>query len=266
MKELVFVKLGGSLITVKEIPFTENKKVINQLAKEIHHVRKKRKFKLLIGHGGGSFPHVPAAKYQTDLGVINEESYGGISEVQDAASRLNRIVVSALMKAGENAMSIQASSSCTAEDFKIVDFYTKPIKKLLDYDMVPVIYGDVGIDLKRGCCILSTEEIFSFLAKNLKPSKIIFAGLVDGVFDADPQKNMDAKIIKKITPKNYSKIKKLLWGSSGIDVTGGMSHKVEKMVELARIGIKTQIINGLVEGNLEKALLGDENIGTLILP
>jgi isopentenyl phosphate kinase len=266
MKELVFVKLGGSLITVKEIPFMENKKVINELSQEIHHVRKKGKLKLLVGHGGGSFPHVPAAKYQTDIGVINEESYRGISEVQDAASRLNRIVVSALMKAGENAMSIQASSSCIAEDFKIVDFYTKPIKKLLSCGMVPVVYGDVGMDLKRGCCILSTEEIFSFLAKKLKPNKIIFAGLVDGVFDADPQKNMDAKLIKKITPKSYSKIKNLLSGSSGIDVTGGMSHKVEKMIELARIGIKTQIINGLVEGNLEKALLGDEDIGTLILP
>ena len=113
--------------------------------------------------GGGSYPHVPASEYKTNGGVNGKKSYEGIAKVQDAASRLNRIVVKELIDAGENAMSIQLSSCCVTENGRIRQMYTEPMKRLLDYDMIPVPYGDVAIDLKKGCCIISTEEILRFL-------------------------------------------------------------------------------------------------------
>jgi len=262
--ELIFLKLGGSLITKKDKPFTENKKIIKQIAQEIHRARKKKPFRLLIGNGGGSYPHVPAKKYKTAQGIINKESLKGIAEVQDAASRLNRIIVRALIDAGENAISIQPSSITLAKNSRIVEFYLKPLKMFLEKDMIPVVYGDVGLDLKQGGCIISTEELFVFLAKKLKPKRIISAGIVDGVFTADPLKDPKAKLIPEITSQNYPKIKKMLAGSAGIDVTGGMLHKVERYLELAVIGIHSQIINGAVKNRLKNALLDKKVKGTII--
>lgn len=263
MNKLVFVKLGGSLITDKTKPFTARMDVIKRLSVEIHEARVEGKLRLLVGHGGGSFPHVPAKKYQVHKGVINAETYRGIAEVQDAASKLNRIVIESLIEAGENAVSVQPSACALASEGKIVHFDVRPLRKMLSQHLLPVPYGDVVVDLKRGCSILSTEVIFDHLARKLKPSRIILAGVTDGVFTSDPQLDAKAERIPEITPGNFGSIKASLAGSAGIDVTGGMLHKVEILLGLAEIGIPSTVISGLESGNLKSALLGSKS-GTTI--
>jgi isopentenyl phosphate kinase len=145
-----------------------------------------------------------------------------------------------------------------------MEWYTKPLEKYIEYRMLPVVYGDAGIDSRQGFCILSTEELFYYLSKKLKPFKIIMCGKTDGVFTADPNRHPDARHIPEITPRNYSEIGKFLTNSDGIDVTGGMSLKVKRAVELAEDGIETHIINGTRPGNLRKSLLGHEIMKTVI--
>ncbi|GAG45851.1 unnamed protein product, partial [marine sediment metagenome] len=198
MKNLVFVKLGGSLITDKSKPYTTREDVIKRLCREIHESRKGKP--LLIGHGGGSFPHVSASKYETHKGMINEKSWEGFVRVQDDAAKLNRIIVSSLIEAEENAISIQPSASCFARNDRIVEWYTKPIEVSLSKGLIPVPYGDVCLDEEKGCCIISTEEIFRFLAKELKPERVIMVGKTDGVLDSE------GNVIKEVTKKNFEKI------------------------------------------------------------
>jgi len=268
MDELILVKFGGSVITDKSKPFTEDINTIRRLAKEIHEARQEKKFKLIIGHGGGSYPHTPASQFKTNEGVINERSYEGIAKVQDAAARLNRIIIRELINAGENAISINPSSCTIAMGGKIKKMFLEPLKKALEFDMVPVPYGDVCLDLKKGCRILSTEKILSYIARGLnkkyKISRILLCGRVDGVFTDNPDKNPDAKIIPFITKNNIKKIEDDLKGSSGIDVTGGMLHKVKMMLELTNFDIESEIINAKKPGNLKKSLLGEIGLGTII--
>lgn len=259
MKNLIFVKLGGSIITDKTRPYTTRVEIIKRLAKEINNARRKRKMKLIVGHGSGSFGHVSAAKYQTHKGIINKQSIRVIAVVQNDAAKLNRIIVDALLEVGENAISVQPSSAAIAKNGKIVRWDIGAIKIMLDYDLIPIPYGDIGIDVKKGCCILSTEEELNYLAKKLRPEKIIMVGNVDGIYDNKK------RIIPKITRSNYNKIKKHLSGSGGIaDVTGGMLHKVKEMLELAKYGIKSEIINGEKKDLLEKSLLGQKMSRTII--
>ena len=264
MKNLILIKLGGSLITDKTKPFTPRLDVIKRLSREIHEARQEKEIKLIIGHGGGSFPHKPAKDYRTNEGIINKESYKGISLVQDAASRLNRIIVSSLIEAGENAISVQPSAGLITENGRIKDWYLEPIEKMLKNNILPVPYGDVAFDIKQGCCIISTEEILNYLAKTFESRRIILAGIVDGVFTSDPQKNPDAKFIPEINSKNYNEIKKYLGGSAGIDVTGGMLHRVERIFELTTLGIEAEIINGEKQDYLKRALLGEKGLGTTV--
>ncbi len=264
MKDLILVKLGGSLITDKTKPFTPRLDIIKRLAEEICRAREEKEIKLIIGHGGGSFPHKPAKDYRTDLGIIDKKSYKGIAAVQDAASQLNRIIIDSLIEAGENAVSVQPSSSFIAEGNVIKHWYLEPIEIMLKYDLLPVVYGDVAMDIRKGCSIISTEEILNFLARKLISKRIILVGVTNGVFDKDPNKHSDAKLIPEINSKNYLKIREYVGGSVGIDVTGGMLHKVDKMFELTKIGVETEIINGEIENNIKKALLGEKGLGTII--
>jgi len=271
LDELILVKLGGSVITNKNVPFSEDLSTIKRLAKEIHEARQEKKFRLIVGHGGGSYPHTPASEFKTNDGIINHRSYEGIAKVQDAASRLNRIIVRELLNTGENAMSIQLSSCSISENGEIGKMFLEPVKRLLDFDMVPVPYGDVGLDKKKGCYIISTERIFDYLTRNLsridekyKISRIIMCARVRGVFTDNPDVNSYAELIKEITPKNIKELESSLKGSFGIDVTGGMLHKVKMLLELAKLGIESEVINAKEPDLLKKALLGGRGLGTII--
>lgn len=228
MENLIFVKLGGGLITDKNKPKTPKLEVINRLTKEITEARKEKRFNLIIGNGAGSFGHIPAKKYNLSQGIINKESEYGLCKVHNEVLGLNKIVVDSLIEKDEKAFSISPSTIFFADNFKIIDAHLKIIKKLLEYNAVPVLHGDTIIDFKKGCFIFSTEDLFVYLARILKPKKIIFANKVDGVFTDDPIKNKKAQFIPKINKKNWQQVKKYLKGSDGIDVTGGMAQKVEK--------------------------------------
>ena len=251
------------MITDKTKPFTARPKTIKRLCLEFTRAKRKTNKLFILGHGGGSFPHVPATKYKTAEGIINDRSYQGIAVVQDAAAQLNRILVSELLKAGENAFSINPSSFMIAENGEIKKSFLLPILKLLEFKMLPVVYGDVGLDEEKGCCILSTEKILNHLALKLKRKgylieRVVLAGITDGVYDPK------GKTIRKLTPEKFNKFKKEISVSDGIDVTGGMSHKVGEAIKLSGKGIETLIINGKITGNLEKAILDQEVKGTLI--
>jgi isopentenyl phosphate kinase len=258
MKELILVKLGGSIITDKSKPFTVRHDVLENLGREIHDSRREKDMMLIVGHGGGSFPHTSANEYQVQRGIINERSWEGFAKVQNDAAKLNRIVVDTLLRVGELPVSIQPSSSCIARNSRIVSWYTDPITKLLDNGMLPVPYGDVALDTEQGCCIVSTEEILGYLAKELNGSRIIMVGKVDGVLD------QEGKLIQKITPENFEEIKSCLNPSDAVDVTGGMMLKVERMLELAKFGVDSIIINGLKPGYLKRVLVGEDVQGTTI--
>ncbi|MBI5158525.1 isopentenyl phosphate kinase family protein [Candidatus Micrarchaeota archaeon] len=258
MSDLVFVKLGGSLITDKSKPYTARLKTIARIANELQEASWEGA-RLLVGHGGGSFPHTSAAKYRTSDGMINGESVRGIAVVQGDASKLNRIVVETFLQEGLNAVSVQPSANAVAKNRKIVSWDVSAIEQALKHEVVPVVYGDVLFDLGQGCCIASTEELFSFLAPKLKPKRIVLAARVNGVLDGEGQ------TIPKITSENYGEVKKHLKGSDATDVTGGMRQKVEFMLELAKkTKAKIIIVNGDVPDNVENAVKGLEAIGTII--
>lgn len=158
MRRVILIKFGGSLITDKTQPFTSKPETIKRLCSELARARKKTKKLFILGNGGGSFPHQPAVEFRTAEGIVNQRSYQGIAVVQDAAARLNRIIVAELLKAGLNAVSLHPSGFMITEDGEIKKAFMEPILKLLEFEILPVVYGDVGLDLKKGCCILSTEK------------------------------------------------------------------------------------------------------------
>ena len=64
--EIIFLKLGGSLITDKDKPYTPRLDKLADLALEIKTVLDSTpELVLILGHGSGSFGHTAAKKYGT---------------------------------------------------------------------------------------------------------------------------------------------------------------------------------------------------------
>jgi isopentenyl phosphate kinase len=250
-KMLIFLKLGGSLITDKSRPETARQDTIKRLAQEIKLALDDRpRLQLMVGHGSGSFGHVAANRYHTHLGVEGPDAWRGFAKVSVVAARLNQIVLEELDSAGVPVFRVQPSASAICEGGRLIDLATKPIERALQEGLVPLVHGDVSIDMVQGGTIISTETIFSYLAGKLSPTYILLAGDFEGVWDHNQ------RVIRHITPDNFKQVQSALGDSAETDVTGGMAAKVSSMMALSESvpGLRVHIFSGKVAGNVQQAL------------
>lgn len=253
---LIFLKLGGSLITDKSGVETARTEEIARLSGEIAAALHSRPDLLLvIGHGSGSFGHSAARQYSTRSGVHGKDAWVGFSRVAHVASRLNAIVLDALHEAGVPALRFQPSASAVCREGTIMDLSLRPLKRALEAGLVPLVYGDVAIDEIWGGTIISTEEILAYLAHELTPTRILIAGDYDGVLDEHGQ------VVPTITPPTLDSVLGALKGSVQVDVTGGMASKVTSMLSLCKTipGLEVRVFSGKREGNVFHALV-DESV------
>ncbi|PWH13506.1 MAG: uridylate kinase [Anaerolineae bacterium] len=276
MTELIFLKLGGSLITDKTRPYTPRLEILSALARQIAAFRQACPDRVLVlGHGSGSFGHVAARKYHTRAGLPalgagenggvtqREQTYWrGFAEVWFQASALNRFLMEALRQADVPAVALAPVSAVVAQDGRVAHWNLQPLRMALAAGLVPVVYGDVVFDEVRGGTILSTEDLFEYLAQQLRPKRILLAGLEGAVWADFPLRQQR---VEKITPASFAQIQAGVGKSHGADVTGGMESKVRQMLALVTEipGMTAQIFSGEVEGNIERALYG-EVLGTVI--
>lgn len=256
MPELVFLKLGGSLITDKTQPRTPRREVISRLAREIAAARRENPdLRLILGHGSGSFGHVIAHRHATQQGVRTAAQWLGFAEVWQEARLLNQIVIESLVEAGVPVLGYPPSAGVITDQQKVVTWDLAPMRAALAAGLVPLVNGDVAFDTNLGGAIVSTEEAFRFLAMQFQPNRILLAGIEPGVWQDFPD---CTSIVAAITPGSLAQVQEGLRGSAAVDVTGGMKEKVNLMLALAEAipGLGALIFSGDVQGQVQAALLG----------
>ena len=250
--EIILLKLGGSLLTDKNKPFSLREEILESCLTQII----KSKKSLILIHGGGSFGHPIAKKYQISQGLNEsiEDQIVGLSKTHEAMNKFNSIIINKLLDKGCSAISIQPSSIFIQDFNEIIIKSIDPIEKLLDLGIIPVLYGDILLSKDYSFSILSGDHIILKLCeriRNFKISKVIFAIEKDGIFIKD---NGNEKLALKLTPNDLANIE-LAELDQKIDVTGGIKGKLEKIEEIVKLNIPVQIINGIKNKNVLKALI-----------
>lgn len=259
----VFLKLGGSLITDKNRPRTPKLEIIHRLAGEIAlAIQQNPPMQLVVGHGSGSFGHIPARQYGTRAGVHTTQEWLGFVEVWRQARDLNQIVMDSLAAQGLPVIAFPPSATIQAEDGRLQSWNLDPLNSALSAGLIPVVNGDTVFDTTRGGTIFSTEDVFVALSQALPPDLILLGGLEPGVWADFPT---CTRIIDWITPASAPSIQASISGSQAVDSTGGMLEKVRLMLDLVtRLpGLKARIFSGVIPGNLYRNLTNDFT-GTLI--
>lgn len=270
---VTLLKLGGAVITNKEIPESVRTDVLDRLIKEISQAQQQSGKLLVLGNGAGSFAHVPATRYKTMHGFIGNDSRIGMAITQDSAARLNRIVVAACLREEIPAVSVAPSNSLITESREATTWFPDVFEEYLRNQLTPVTYGDVLVDRKQGCTIWSTDKVFSFFARQFQErgwivDQIIHVTEANGLWQKEgtdwKMDGTNKAIYPRITPSMREEVKMSMTDTKGFDVTGGMWHKIEEALSLATLGIRTRIVSGIEPGNVFKALTGDSSIGTTI--
>lgn len=257
MKEVILVKLGGSIITDKDTPYKARVDIVKKLAKAL---KKVTHASLVLAHGQGSFAHTSAKEFGGKKGY---KSKWGIAKVARDAMEINRIVMNILIEEGVPAVSLRPMSMIQASSGKIKKHLFEIVEEVINQDLIPVIYGDVLFDKKWKTTIYSGETILNeigmfLIKKGFKVGKIIQVGETNGIYDDK------GKTILSITNDNWKDIRKYIFKNSRADVTGGMEHKIENALLIAGKGIQTWITSGIVPDEFYSALHGKIIRGTII--
>ena len=140
----------------------------------------------------------------------------------------------------------------------------KPIKRMLDMGIIPVLYGDAVLDSEKGFAILSGDQLVSSLAINFGAQRIVMGGDVDGIYTADPKTSSSAKLIPRVTLEELKNQKHNIEGAKSTDVTGGMLGKMRELIPAIEHDIEALIVNATKPLRVYKALRGEKVKCTVI--
>lgn len=252
------------MITDKTMRYGLREEILERIAREIGEAWRELdgETKLIIGNGAGSFAHYSAHEYKTAEGFVNEKSRIGMGWVKYDAVKLNQIVFEQLLTSNVPVFSYSPSSLMQVKNGRVETMFMNSVEDGIQNGIVPLVYGDPVVDQEKGCGIFSTEKVFDELAKYFMKNyevKVIHVSAEEGVY-----KKGKASVFEIINRNNFEEVRGHLGHSNGKDVTGGMLHKVEECLELAKIGIESQIVSGMIDGRVRDVIAGKKVKGTKI--
>ncbi|MBT8172893.1 MAG: gamma-glutamyl kinase [Nitrosopumilus sp.] len=243
---MILIKLGGSIITNKEKPISPRKKTINNLAKSL----KKINEPIVIVHGGGSYGHYWSVKYDMHT---KEKKYDpkGVAIVKNSMIELNKIILDSMLENKLNPYCLPPTDFMSGN--KPIIKKIKEIEKISKSKLIPVTYGDALWYGQGKTFILSGDKIMTHLAKILKPRLCIFALNEDGLYSDLKSK----KLIFELKGEHPS------ISENKMDVTGGMTRKVEEATKISKMGVNVFFVNGNNPERIVKAVKNRKFEGTL---
>lgn len=248
LKDVVLIKLGGSVVTHKERPMTVNKIATYQIFKAFLSV----KVPIVIVHGGGSFGHYWSVRYDMHS-KPDRYSSEGIATVHESMILLNHKLVKSMINFKLNPYSVSPFSFISNNKplvKKIVELASMTSDKI-----IPVTYGDIVYRTNHKYSILSGDELMTMLADVLRPRKVIFAVNVDGIY-RDPRTK---ELIDTVEERSLIK-----FSNVNFDVTGGMKRKVHEALKISLAGSDVHFVNGFKPDRILKILDNKNTKGTVI--
>lgn len=262
-KELIILKMGGSVITNKYKDFSARYHIIEKIAQEISKIKQP----LVLIHGAGSYGHPLAKKFEIHKGYFSSSQLEGLVEIRIKMQELGEIITRIFRKEGMNVIPIISSSCMIGENKRLLRVEIEPFRIFLKIGLIPMCSGDVVADKKLGFSIISGDQMATYLGRKLEANRVIFGCDVDGIFTSDPKQNDEAELIPIIKFRDMKKIlKKYVSETDAPDVTGGMLGKLSEIKDLLSSGIEVIIMNLNRPNDIIKLMSGKEVRCTRLIP
>jgi len=243
---MLLIKLGGSIITNKEKPFSPRRKTIDNVIRSLKKIHEP----MVVVHGGGSFGHYWSVKFDMHTKPAKYDMKG-ISAVKNSMVELNKIILQSFFNNKLNPYSLPPTDFVSGN--KPILKKIKEIKKIAQSNLIPITYGDALWYGEKKSYILSGDVIMTMIAKVLRPRLSIFVLNVDGLYSDIKKK----KLIYEI------KDEQPFFSKPTTDVTGGMKRKVQEASKISKNGLKVFFVNGNKSERIINAVKRNKFEGTL---
>jgi molybdenum storage protein len=231
---LKMIAVGGQSI------MDRGKEAIMPLIDSIIEVRKKHK--IIVGVGGGA-----RARHTFSIGLDLGLPIGGLARIVGGVEENNRDILQFLL--------------APHGGITFVKDHLQDIQMFLKDGLIPICIGQPPYHFweppsrEKGSLPDNGPDVGLFLmAEVMGAENMVLVKDVDGVFDKDPYKHEDVKLIKETTASE------LLTGDYD-DLP--IERELLRALKNARTLKSIQVVNGLKPNNIMAALDG-ENVGTII--
>jgi molybdenum storage protein len=231
--DIAVMKIGGQSICDRGV------KALPAILKEI--VRNREDHKLLITTGGGT-----RSRHIYTIGLEMGMPTGVIAKFGSMVSEQNALMIATLLSPWGG---VKISHS---DIVKLPTFFAEKIIPVM-HGMPPYDYFAIKPKVGR-IPIHRTDVGLVILADLIGSRTILFIKDENGLYEDDPKKNPSAKFVAEIGAQD-------LLDSDLDDLV--IERPCLEIIQNSEVIDKVQIINGLVEGNITRALHG-EHVGTII--
>jgi molybdenum storage protein len=231
--DIAIMKIGGQSICDRGV------KALPAILKEI--VRNRQNHKMLITTGGGT-----RSRHIYTIGLEMGMPTGVIAKFGSMVSEQNALMIATLLSPWGG---IKISHS---DIVKLPTYFAENIIPVMP-GMPPYDYFAIKPKVGR-IPIHRTDVGLVILADLIGSRTILFIKDENGLYSEDPKKNPDARFIPEIGAKD-------LLDQDQDDLV--IERPCLEIMQNSEVIEKIQIINGLVNGNITRALNG-EHVGTII--
>jgi isopentenyl phosphate kinase len=270
MQPLTVIKLGGALLTEKRQPFTLRPSVLAQVAGEVRACQEAGLIqRLVLVHGVGSFGHPPVLAHQLHKGFQSPAQLIHLSDTQNRVMHLRMAVAEAFHAAGVAVSTLLPSSCMGASGANLHSSYLEGVRGFLGLGMVPLLGGDMLVDDQMGFCVFSGDKIAVELALALGASRLILATEVAGVYDRDPLRFPEARLIPRLQLSQEAESGPELDSLAQVDASQAMMGKLQALhpahPAMHEGRLTVHILSMTQPGNLRTLLKGEKPVGTQVL-
>ncbi|RLI66666.1 MAG: hypothetical protein DRO88_01165 [Promethearchaeia archaeon] len=269
--KIIIIKLGGSLITDKSIPFSVNQEILDRISMELKKYSEQSSNSIIVVHGGGSFGHPLAHKYALHKGysVAISNQIEGLLKTHYEMIEMNQLVVNTFFSHQLKAYSVPPSVVFLEHQGHLKFSGKSLLEELMKWQVIPVLFGDIQFTTSHNFKILSGDTIIQRLCEEFGAERIqkaIFTFDQDGILEKSGE-SQQFRVIPSLTAsqlRNFDSFNINEQSAGKFDVTGSMKGKIEKILKIVDLDIIVKIINGKRPNCLLNTLFDREKLSTTI--
>lgn len=264
---LIVVKIGGSCITYKKEGIPKIRyEFLSFFVQEIKKIKDRdSSVQIIIVHGGGSITHPLVDFYNVGDDLKNEtirgsESQISVAKIHLAMNNLNNKITKFFLEESVNVWPVQTSAMSFIEKDDMPHTHLAIVKCALKNDIIPILHGDVVLNVLRNSSIFSGDQVACAIAEKINADRLIFFTDVDGVYEWYDSEKFHGKIVKRLQ-LNEQDVK---FSAEKRDHSGGMSSKLLYIKKHCSKVKNITICNGLVNENITDVFKEKSNVGTIV--